>query len=221
MLAWLPLLAASVLPGQTKAGFESRVAKNGDGEALITNQNKVAMVAWIFEVLREPCNPIEADRHLYVGYDSAYTPDGTVLQPRASRAENLGVSHCNKVGTQSPNRASLKVALFADGSAVGDSDWVEILRRDRRVRLQRIERSIEVLKERNGTQTREQCLRSLERARDTLPPTEEPQVDYSARDPLDGTIRELTEKSSARLNDQIGELLSRLEAERGRLERQQ
>jgi hypothetical protein len=221
MLALLPLFAASTFLGQTKLSFESRIAKNGDGEAVITNHNNVPMVAWIFEVLREPCNPLEADRHIYEGYDSAFTPDGAALQPRASRAQNIGVSHCNKVGTQSPNRASLRVALFADGSSVGDSGWLEILRRDRRGRLQRIGRAIQALKELTGAQTREQCLRSLEKARDTLPRAEEPQVEYSIPDPLDGVVRELTDNQSAMLNNQIGGLLSRLEAERGHLERQQ
>jgi hypothetical protein len=221
MLALLPLLAASTFLGQAKLNFESRIAKNGDGEAVITNQNNVPMVAWIFEALREPCNPIEAERHIYQGYDSAITPDASPLQPQASRAQNIGASHCNKTGTQSPNRASLKVALFADGSSVGEANWLETLRRNRRIRLQRIERTIQALQEQPCAQTREQCLTSLEKIRGTLPQAEEPQVEYSTPNPLDGVIRDLTDNPSTTFANQVGELISRLKAERGHLEKQQ
>ncbi len=216
----LLLLAASTLFSQTKLSFESRISPNGDGEAVITNRSNVPMVAWIFEILREPCNPIEADRHLYAGYDSASEPDGTALQPLASRVQDIGASHCNKAGTQSSNRASLKVALFADGSSVGDSGWLDILRRDRAIRLQRIGYAIQALREMNGSMTREQCVASLEKVRSALPQAEEPQIEYSAPDPFDAVVRELTDKRSAALNDQIAGLLSRLQTERSRLEKQ-
>ena len=179
------------------------------------------MVAWIFEILREPCNPIEAERHIYAGYDSASEPDGAALQPLVSRVQDIGASHCNKAGTHSSNRASLKVVLFADGSSVGDSHWLDILRRDREVRLQRIAHAIQALKETNGSQTREQCVASLEKARDALPQAGEPQVEYSAPNPFDAAVRELTDNRSAPLNNQITALLSQLQTERGRLEKQQ
>ena len=217
----LPLFATSTLLCQTKLSFESRVSPNGDGQAVITNRSNLPMVAWIFEILREPCNPIEAERHLYAGYDSASEPEGATLHPFASRVQDIGASHCNKAGTHSPNRASLKAALFADGSSVGDSGWLDILRRDRKVRLQRVGHVIQVLKEMNGAQTREQCVAFLEKARDALPQAEEPQVEYFAPDPFDAAIRGLTDNRSEPLDDQIAGLLSKLQTERGRLERQQ
>jgi hypothetical protein len=219
--ALLPLLVASTLLSQTKLSFESRTSPNGDGEAVITNQSNLPMVAWIFEILREPCNPIEAERHIYAGYDSAEEPDGAALQLLASRVQDIGASHCNKAGMHSPNRASLKVALFADGSSVGDSGWLDILRRDREVRLQRIGRAIQALKEKDCIQTRERCAAFLEKARDALPQAQEPQVEYSVPDPFEGAIRELTDNRSGPLNRQIAGLLSRLQTERGRLGRQQ
>jgi hypothetical protein len=224
--ALLPLLAASTLFSQSKVSFESRVSQDGDGEAVITNQSKLPMVAWIFEVLSEPCNPIEAERHRYVGYDSASEPDAAALQPLASRVQDIGVSHCNKTSTHSPNRASLKVALFADGSSVGDSGWLPILRQNRDVRLQRISDAIQALDKLNSTQTREQCVAFLEEARHPLPAAEEPgaegpQVEYSTPDPFDAAIRELRDNQSAPLKNQIAGLLSQLQTERGRLEGQQ
>ncbi len=219
--ALLALLAASTLLSQTKLNFESRISPNGDGEAVITNSSNLPMVAWIFEILREPCNPIEAERHIFAGYDSTLEPDGAALQPLASRVRDIGASHCNKAGMHSPNRASLKVALFADGSSVGDSGWLDILRRDREIRLQRIGYAIQALKEEHCAQTRERCLAFLEKARDPLPRAEEPQVDYFAPDPFEAAIRDLTDNRSAPLNTQIAGLLSQLETERGRLERQQ
>jgi hypothetical protein len=217
----LLLLAASTLFSQTKLSFESRVSPNGDGEAVITNRSNVPMVAWVFEILREPCNPIEADRRIYAGYDSASEPDGVALQPLASRVQDIGASHCNKAGTHSSNRASLKVALFADGSSVGDSGWLDILRRDRKIRLQRIGYAIQALREMNDAQTREQCVASVEKVRGALPQAEEPQIEYSVPDPFDAVVRELTDKRSAALNQQIAGLISRLQTERSRLEKQQ
>jgi hypothetical protein len=154
--------------------FESRVAQNGDGEAALTNRSSVPIVAWIFEILREPCNPIEADRHIYVVYDSASAPDGSTLPPLASRVQNIGASHCNKVGAYLPNHASLKIALFADRSWFGDQHWLDILRRDRQVRLERIDRAIQALKQMSGSETRSQCVALLEKARASLPQAEEP-----------------------------------------------
>ena len=121
-LALIPLFAV-VLAGQTRLTFESRVAPNGDGEAVLTNRSNAAIIAYVFEVLREPCNPIEANRHIYAGYDSAFAPSGGAVQPSASRTQNIGASHCNKDGAQSPARAALKAALFADGTSFGDSQW--------------------------------------------------------------------------------------------------
>jgi hypothetical protein len=219
--ALLPLLAVATLLSQNKLSFESRVSQDGDGEAVITNQSKLPMVAWIFEILSEPCNPIEAQRHKYLGYDSASEPDAAPLQPLASRVQDIGASHCNKTGTHSPNRASLKVALFADGSSVGNSGWLRILRQNQEVRLQRISHAIQALEKLNGAQTRKQCVAFLEEARHPLAGAEEPQVEYSAPDPFDAAIRELTDNQSAPLKNQIAGLLSQLQAERGRLERHQ
>lgn len=216
LLAVSPLLLC-----QTNLSFESRISPRGDGEATLTNRSNIPVVAWIFEILREPCNPIEADRHVYAGYDSASAPDGAILGPLESRAQEIGSSHCNKAGTSSPNKASLKVVLFADGSSVGDSYWLDILRRDRRVRLKRIGHAVQVLKEMNGTQKREQCVALLNKTRAALPPGEEPQVQYSTPDPFDMAIRELTQNRSTPLNDQIAGLLVQLQAERGHVESQQ
>ncbi|MGC2403827.1 MAG: hypothetical protein WA510_28800 [Acidobacteriaceae bacterium] len=199
--------------------FHSQVSAEGDGEAVITNQSKLPMAAWIFEILREPCNPIEAGQHAYLGYDSASVVNGA-LQPSASKVQDIGASHCNKIGTHSPNRASLKVALFADGSFVGDPGWLNILRQNREARLDRVNRAIEALKKVDSAQTREQCLAYLDKARYPLPAEGDPHVEYSVPDPFDAAIRKLTADRSTSLRNQIAELLTQLEAERGRLESQ-
>jgi hypothetical protein len=217
---WL-LLAPAVLPSQTRSSFEARIAPNGDAEAVITNQSNLSMVAWIFEVLSEPCNPMEADRHIYLGYDSAIEPDGAALPPMTSRVQDIGASHCNKAGTQSPNRASLKLVLFADGSSVGDSRWLDILRRDRRIRLQRIGGAMQALKKANCDGTHQQCVSLLEKMRKALPQQEEPHVEYSNPEPFDAIIRELTEDQSAPVQNQFAALLSQLQTEHDRLERLQ
>jgi len=211
------LFSVSALLAQTKLSFESRVALNGEGEAVLTNRSSVPIVAWIFEVLREPCNPIEANQHTYAGYDSAAMPEDSAIPALGSHVQNIGVSHCNKVGTHSPNRASLKIALFADGSSFGDQQWLKILRRDRRLRVERIDRAIHALKQMNGSETRSQCVALLEKAGASLPEAPEPQVEYAAPDPFESAIRELTEQQTTPVKSEIANLLSSLLASRDRL----
>jgi hypothetical protein len=219
----LALILAAIVghaqAAETNVSFQSRVSPDGDGEAVITNQSKLPMVAWIFEILREPCNPIEALQHEYVGYDSTSAPDGP-LQPGASKAQSIGVSHCNKAGTHSPNRASLKVALFADGTFAGDPRWFHILEQNRQTRLQRLKQAIAALRELDATQTREQCLAYLDKAQNPLPAAENPQVQYSIPDPFDEAAQTLKEDPSTPIRNQIAGLLTQFQAERGRLENQ-
>lgn len=215
----LPLLASSLLPGQTKLSFQSRVAPNGDGEAVLANRSNSPIVAWILEIFREPCNPVEASRHIYTGYDSASAPNGTAIQPSASHTQNIGASHCNKIGLSSPAKASLKVALFADGTSSGDSQWVAIVLRNRQSRVQRLDRAIQALNEITGTQTRPQSVALLERARASLPEVEDPQVEFSAADPFETSIRQLTDNQTAPLAKQVSGLLAAFQAERGRLQK--
>jgi hypothetical protein len=212
----LPLLG-SLLPGQTKLSFQSRVAPNGDGEAVLVNQSNSPIVAWILEIFREPCNPIEAGRHIYTGYDSA--SDGTAIQPSVSHTQNIGASHCNKIGLSSPAKASLKLALFADGTSFGDSQWVAILLRDRQSRLQRLDRAIQALNEIKGTHTRPQSVALLEKARASLPEMEDPRVEFSTADPFETAIRQLTDNQTAPLAKQVSDLLAAFQAERGRLQK--
>jgi hypothetical protein len=214
------LLVPSNLLSQVRVSFESRVSPSGDGEVAITNQGKFPIVAWILEILREPCNPIEANRHTYAGYDSVTSPGVAAIQPLKSRIQDIGASNCNKAGTHTPNRASLELALFADGSSVGNPTWLGILRKDRMFLSQRIDRVIRSLRETSCTRKREQCVASLEKAREALPPTGEPHVQYPAPDPFDTAILELNGNRSAPLGTQIATLLSQLQAERDRLSKQ-
>jgi hypothetical protein len=212
------LLTASLLPGQARLSFESRIAPNGDGEAVITNRSNAPIIAYFFEILREPCNPIEADRHIYAGFDAGITRDGKAIQPFTSRVQDIGASHCNKDGSHSPAKASLKAALFADGIKFGDLRWVTILVQNRKYESQRIDRAISVLREIKKSATRQEYVALLEKARGAFPLMNEPQVDFSAVDPFETAIRQLTGNQTAPVESQVAGLLTALETERTRLQ---
>lgn len=218
-LGLFSLLAVSPLHGQTRLSFESRIAANGDGEAVLTNQSNAPIIAYIFEIFREPCNPIEADRHIFVGYDAGTTPDGKGIQPFASRTQNIGASRCNKDGAHSPAKASLKAALFADGTKFGDERWVAILVQARKFELHRIDGAINALKEIKRTQTREECVALLEKAKASFRQMEEPQVEFSGvDDPYETAIRQLTDNQTAPLENQVADLVVALQAKRSKIQ---
>ena len=212
------LLTSSLLPGQARLSFESRIAANGDGEAVLTNRSNAPIVAYLFEILREPCNPIEADRHIYAGFDAGITPDGKAIQRFTSRIQDIGASHCNKDGAHSPAKASLKAALFADGTKFGDLRWVTILLQNRKYELQRIDGAINVLREIKGSPIRQEYVALLEKAKGAFPRMNEPQVDFSGVDPFESAIRQLTGNQTAPVENQVADLLAALEAERARIQ---
>jgi hypothetical protein len=214
----LSLLTPSLLADQAPLSFESRIGANGDGEAVLTNRSNAPIVAYFFEILREPCNPIEADRHTYAGFDAGITPDGKAIQPFTSRIQDIGTSHCNKDGTHSPAKASLKAVLFADGTKFGDLRWVTILLQNRKYELQKIDGATNVLREIRGNQTRQENVALLEKAKDTFPRLNEPQVDFYDVDPFETAIRQLTGNQTAPAENQIADLLAALKAERARIQ---
>jgi hypothetical protein len=203
----LAVVAPPLLFGQTRLNFESRVAANGDGEIVLTNRSNVAITAYVFEIFREPCNPIEAERHVFAGYDKETMPDGKGVPPLASQARNIGASHCNKDGTHSPAKASLKVALFANGEKFGDERWAAILRQHRQFELRRIDGAIVAV-------TQAETVAQLRKAGASFSQIDAPQIEfYGAVDPYEMAINQLTEQRRA-------ELLGTLEAWRSGLQQE-
>src|SRR3954465_14101193 len=86
---------------QAPLRFTSGLSRNGDGEAVITNQSSVSLSAYIFEVRHEPCSPGQTRERDLVGYDAYTAPEGELVGAGASRTHNIGASHCNKVGAHS------------------------------------------------------------------------------------------------------------------------
>lgn len=215
------LLAAPLLSAPQPLSFECRVAANGDGEAAITNHSTVPLAAYVFEVLREPCNPIEADQHDIRGYDAATAPDGKALPPSASRAHTLGASHCNKTGVNSPATAVFKAALFEDGTTYGDRQWAETLLQHRSFCARRIDGAIHALTSGTGGKTtRPEYLRLLSQARTSSgqPGQNFARVEFRDVDPYDLAARHLTAARSDSLVTQVQDLLATLQAMRGKLQ---
>lgn len=210
--------AASHLPGQARLSFESRIAANGDGEAVLTNQSNAPIVAYVFEILREPCNPIDADRHIFAGYVAGATPDAKAIQPFASRAQNIGGSHCNKDGVYSPAKASLKAALFADGTRFGEERWVTALLDNCKFELKKIDAAIKAMQEIKRTEPREECVALLEKARASFHQMPEPRVEFSGADPFEAAIRQLADDQTAPLENQVADLVAALQATRSKIQ---
>lgn len=190
-----------------------------EGEAVLTNQSKIPIVAYIVEVFREPCNPIEADRHLYLGYDAASSPDGKPIPPLATHIQNIGASNCNKSGTHSPAKASLKVARFADGTVFGDGRWAAILQQNRTVRLGKINGVLHFLEQITKSETRQQYITQLEKGKASFPQDETPEIEFSVEsDPFETAIRLLQDNPAAPVETQLANLLGALKGERSKLE---
>jgi hypothetical protein len=115
--------------------FECGVAPDGAGQAVVTNRSTVRLTAYVLQVISEPCNPIEAGRQVFRGYD-AITADSKPIEPSASRTEALGVAHCNKDAVSTPIKALFQAALFEDGATEGEKKWIDALIRHRKIRLQ-------------------------------------------------------------------------------------
>jgi hypothetical protein len=211
--------AVLLLPSQMQVSFESRIAANGDGEAVLTNRSDSTVTAYVFEIFREPCNPIEADRHVFAGCDGALTPDSHGIRPSASRTQDIGASHCNKAGVHSPATAVLKAALFADGSTFGDERWVKALVENRQFQLRKIDETIRVLKELKPAQTREDYVAVLRKTQASSPPSQEPRIEfYGAADPYETAIHQLTEKITEPLKNRVADLLIALQAQRNKIQ---
>jgi len=213
---------ASPQPSPDKPlNFECRVAANGDGEAVITNQSASPLTAYVFQVLREPCNPIQANEQVFRGYDASTAPDGKSIPPFASTIQNLGASYCNKDGVTSPAKALLKAALFADGSSYGNKQWVEILLQHRALELQRIDGAISALISGTGRKnTRQEYVVLLEKAEasSNQPKENSPPVEFSDVDPYETAIRQLKANPAAPLQNQIDGLLAALQVMRSRIQ---
>ena len=214
------LLAWPVRATQAPVTLQSRIAANGDGEAILNNQSAVSLTAYVFEVLREPCNPAQARERILRGYDARTAPDGKTVPPFGLRTENLGVSHCNKTGVHASARALLRAALFADGTKYGEKEFAEILLRHREWQLQRIDGVIRALK--SGLErkiTREEYVALLKERQVSLRESKDdsPPVEFADVDPWETALRQLTAKAAGPLPAQIEETLAVLSAMRNKV----
>ena len=211
----------SVCSAQEPLSFQWRVTGNRNGEIVLTNNTSVPLTAYLFEVIREPCNPIEANQRTFRGYDAITTLDGDAVQPSTSRIENLGASRCNKDGVSSPVKATFKAALFMDGLSYGDKEWIETLMQHRKFRLQSIDTVIGTLESGSqGRKTRQEYVALLEKAGRAA---DEPQQDlqriqFSDTDPYQQAIRELSKNETMPLQSELDRLLAVFRALRARIE---
>ncbi len=190
-----------------------------EGEAVLTNQSKVPIVAYIIEVFREPCNPIEAERHIYLGYDAASSLGDKPILPSKSHIQNIGASNCNKSGTHSPAKASLQVARFADGTIFGDKRWAAVLQQNRVARLNKINGVLRIIEQMGNSELRQQYLTQLEKANASFRQEETPEIEFRGEsDPFETAIRLLRDNSTAPGETQVANLLSALKMERSKLQ---
>jgi hypothetical protein len=178
--------AAQVSATQDSIGFDIRVTPEGEGLAVLTNRGKTPVTAYLFQVLREPCNPIEADRLHYAGRDALAALGALPLPPAATRSEPLGASTCNKDGVSTPIRAVFKAALFETG-VYGERYWIVILRAHRKLRLRQWSLVSTALHSAGSGTSRSQALALLEAAQAAANPEagDLAPVRFSDPDPLE------------------------------------
>jgi hypothetical protein len=186
------LWSAQVSIAKASIDFDVHVTPEGEGLAVLTNRGKAPLTAYLFQVLREPCNPIEADRLHYAGRDTLAALGAPVpLPPTATRSEPLGASRCNKDGVSTPIRAVFKAALFEPG-VYGERYWIVVLRAHRKLRLRQWSLVSTALQSAGSATSRRQALALLEAAQATAKPEagDLAPVNFSDPDPLEA-VREL------------------------------
>jgi hypothetical protein len=211
----------SVCRAQEPLSFQWRVTGNRNGEIVLRNNTSVPLTAYLFEVTREPCNPIEAIQKTFRGSDAITTLDGNAVQPFTSRIEDLGASRCNKDGVSSPVKATFKAALFADGLSYGDKEFTDILLQHRKFRLQSIDSVIAALESGpQGRKTRQEYVALLEKAGRTAdePRQDLQRIQFSDTDPYQQAIRELTKNETMPLQSELDRLLAVFRALRAGVE---
>jgi hypothetical protein len=196
--------------------FQSTAMPNGDGRATIQNASKVPLTAYLFEVLCEPCSPMQADQHTYRGYDAIAAKVGRPVPPSASRTETLGACHCNKASLNSPARAVLKAALFADGTTYGEPQWAKALIQHREQSRRAIESAIDALSGSGGNTTRQDYLARLDQARESVASLRKglPTIEFPDFDPFAFAARQLATASQGRLQETVEGALAALRSAR-------
>jgi hypothetical protein len=192
--------------------FQSTAMPSGDGRATIQNAGKVPLTAYLFEVLCEPCSPMQADQHTYRGYDAITAKGGRAVPPSASRTETLGACHCNKASLNSPAKAVLKAALFADGTTYGEPQWVKALIQHRERSRRAIELAIDALNRSAGNTTRQDYLARLDQARDSVAALRKglPTVEFPDFDPFAFGARQLATANQGRLRKTVEGVMAAL-----------